>query len=129
MNELRNGSSDVIRSLMKVGVAIVCVPALLYAGLWYANWSAERSAQVFCDGIPLGSDITLEIVKFEKEIGFRQEPGGKVSVRHYGFPQEGFSKDRHTFLFNGFWYDKAYCDVSIGPDGKVTAKKSFIQYD
>ncbi|WP_157778543.1 hypothetical protein [Massilia violaceinigra] len=129
MLSLSESKKDVVNSLLKVAIGIIVVPGAVLAFVWYSNWSAERSARVYCDGIQLGSDISVEIEKFEKNIGFEKEPGGKVSVRHYGFPQERFPMGQHTFLFNGFMFEKAYCDVSLSPDGKVTAKNSFIHYD
>jgi hypothetical protein len=119
----------IARTLVKSAIILICVPGILLGYIWYANAAAEMNARVFCDGIPVGSSITSEIAKFEKDIGYRQEPGGKVSVRHYGFPQEGFSTDSHTFLFYGFMSDRAYCDVSLSADGKITARNSFMQYD
>ncbi|MDQ1834515.1 hypothetical protein [Massilia scottii] len=129
MLSLSESKKDVVYSVLKVAIGIIVVPGAALAFVWYSNWSAERSARVYCDGIQLGSDISVQIEKFEKNIGYKKESGGKVSVRHYGFPQERFPMGQHTFLFYGFMFDKAYCDVSLSPDGKVTAKNSFIHYD
>lgn len=129
MFNLSEPKKDVVYSLVKCVIGILIVPGAILAFVGYANWSADRAAQVYCDGIPLGSDISVEIEKFENRIGYKKEPGGKVSVRHYGFPDAGFPKDSHTFIFNGFMFEKAYCDVALSPDGKVKSKISGFQYD
>lgn len=119
----------IYRTLVKAAITLSCVPGLLFGYIWYANWTAESEARVFCERTRLGADIGFTVIEFEHEIGYRKVPGGKVSVRHYGFPEQGFAKDKHTFLFNGFMFDKAYCDVSLNPDGKIIGKQSFILYD
>lgn len=108
---------------------LIALPGILCASIVYANARAETDARDFCERLPLGADIVLEIEKFERDIGFKKAPGGKVSADHHGFPDEGFTKNQHTFLFKGFMLDKGYCVVSLAADGKITAKNSSFMYD
>ena len=92
--------------------------ALLWGLLWYPNWAAEKNAKNFCSRIEPGSDISLAIVKFEREIS-------KSSALHYGSSKQ----KEHVFIFKGFMFDKAYCIVVEDANNKVVAKNSFMQYD
>ncbi|NHZ67043.1 hypothetical protein [Massilia genomosp. 1] len=129
MSAAQNPSRKIVRILLIAVAVIILMPGIFLAFIWYANVAAEKNARMFCEGIPIGSDISLEIAKFEEAIGYKKKPGGKVSVHHYGFPQKGFSKDRHTFLFDGFMFDKGYCEVTLNAAGKVMSKNSSMQYD
>ena len=129
MEKLAKSMKNIARKAMKVAITLITVISSVALLILYSNWSAEKDAQSFCHGVPLGSDITVEIMKFETKIGDKLEPGGKVSVRHYGFPEEGFPKGHHSFLFKGFMFEKAYCDVSLDENGKVVSKRSYMQYD
>jgi hypothetical protein len=124
-----NRNTDAIRAVMKVMIGLLLAWGGVLAWASYANRSAEKDAQAYCDGIAPGADIALEIAAFEKKIDYKKDAGGKVSVRHYGFPEEGFPAGSHDFLFQGFWYDKAYWTVQLSAGGKVLSKASSMQYD
>lgn len=117
------------KQLIKGALFLLSLLGIVCAYIWYANESAEKDAWYFCERMSLGSDIAAGIEKFEKATGYKKAPGGKVSALHYGFPQEGFAKNKHTFIFKGFMLDKAYCDVSLTADGKITGRNSYFQYD
>jgi hypothetical protein len=133
MSNAPNPIRQRVYALVKVALVIASIPvvliALFAAIVYYANWSAERDAEALCDSIPLGSDIVPTIRKFEKDIGFIKQPGGKETVRHYGYPDSGPYTDGHRFMFFGMWMDKAYCGVSLTQDGKVKAKNVYLHED
>lgn len=110
----------------KIGYSLLDV---FFTPCLYANARAETDARDFCERMPLGADIVLEIEKFERDIGFKKVSGGKVSADHYGSPDEGFARNQHIFFFKGFMLDKGYCVVSLAAEGKITAKNSSFTYD
>jgi hypothetical protein len=116
-----------IRRIAKIGLGIILLLGGMRSCASYINWSAERDAQALCDSIPLGSEIVPTIRKFEKDIGFVAQPGGKETVRHYGYPDSGNHTNGHRFMFFGIWMDKAYCDISLTQDGRVKAKSAYLR--
>lgn len=115
-----------IYRIAKIVLGIALLLGSMRSCISYINWSALRDAQALCDSMPLGSDIVPTIRKFEKDIGFVKQPGGKETVRHYGYPDSGLYTDGHRFMFFGMWMDKAYCDVSLTQDGKAKAKYAYL---
>ena len=118
MIDKQNPIKKHLYTFVKIVIAIISVPVILIVLDRYANWSAEREAQVFCDAIEPGSDISLAITKFEKKVG-------KKDALHYRSAEDNV----HTFLFPGFMFDKADCSVSVTPDGKTISKYSQMLYD
>jgi hypothetical protein len=91
-------------------VAVACVGGYVVC-IFYANWSAERSAREFCSMIPIGSDIAAATVRAtEKNILWGSDNG-------------------YTFYFSGFIFDKAVCQVSVSKEGKVISRIAETEYD
>jgi|GEM_PF-3427029 len=128
MNETRQKPIKIVHTFAKVIVVIVLLLGCIRSYGEYLNWAAAKDAQAFCGEIEIGSDITLSIANFQKEIGFVKIEGGKSSIRHFGFPNlpELAPKDGHTFKFPGFLMVDAYCEVSLDQNGKVISKRSSV---
>lgn len=109
--------------LARFVLILTAVAASSWLLIHYPNWTAERAARAFCTGVRPGADMSAIIHQFEIDVGFERSPNSKVSVRHYGFPDPGFAKDSHTFVFPGFMLDKAECIIGVDKDGKATSMK------
>lgn len=105
-----------LRTAAKVLLVLVSIPVLAGLGIVYANWSAHRQAQQFCDGIEVGSSISPAILEFERRVG-------KPGVLHGG------DASGHLFMFKGFMFDKGNCSVGLSPDGKVSTKAVYMTSD
>ena len=97
---------------------LVVPPGVLILYIFLANWNAERRARAFCEEIQVGSDISVAIKRFEKEIG-------KPDILHYG----GSESKGEDFLFLGAMLDKADCSVATDEQGKVISKITYMLYD
>ena len=103
-----------IRESLKVALGVVLGLGLLagvaYGLPTYMNWSADNKAQAFCAGIKRGADIAPVVANFEKAAGDQR-------ILHY----ESDDGASHTFLFEGFVYELAACQVTVDKDRKATA--------
>jgi hypothetical protein len=99
------------RIVLVLGVCLVAIVACIA----YVDWSAQRRARAFCDGIAIGSDVATAIAEAKSE-GILEGP------------HEGTYSGR-TFYFSGVVFSKAVCEVSVGQDGKVANKGSRMERD
>lgn len=129
MSDQENPGKKIFYTFLKIVLFIISLSVILFMLVAYSIWSAERDANVFCDKIALGADIVPIIRQFEKQTGFERKPGDKVSARHYGFPDEGFDNDGHTFLFPALMFSNAYCQIALTENGKVKSKIAYFQAD
>ena len=111
MNDSRISVKKLAIVCGKVAIVTIATLGAMVACVFYANWSADRKAKAFCDAINVGSDISLTIDKAKKN---------KIFFGNF----QGF-----TFYFPGTGFDKAVCEVSVDPNGKVTSKNSEMEYD
>ena len=101
----------IVRLVIGLAIAAVSCVGAFVGFVVYANRSAERSAQEFCDATPIGSDISASTARANN---------AKIL---WG------SEGDYTFYFSGFIFDKAVCAVSVNKEGKVTSKKAEMEYD
>jgi hypothetical protein len=97
--------------LGKIVLVIMALIGVMLAGVGYVNWTAERKAKAFCDGIAMGSDISLVLEKAKTEKVFIDD------------------SPPYNFYFFGFVFDKAVCEVSVDANRKVVSKVSEMEYD
>jgi hypothetical protein len=102
------------RELLKILLGVVIGLAML-AGLAYGvpagmNWNAEQKARAFCDGVKRGADVAAMAANFDKS-------AGEQHILHY----EADDASSHTFLFEGFIFDKAACRVVMDKDHKAVS--------
>jgi hypothetical protein len=97
--------------LGQIALVIVALIGVMLAGVGYVNWAAEKRAKVFCDGIAMGSDISLVLEKAKTQKVFLDD------------------SPPYNFYFFGFVFDKAVCEVSVDANRKVVSKVSEMEYD
>lgn len=106
------------RQLLKILLAMVIVLGLIMAIPEFMNRRAEASAQAFCTELKPGSEIAWAVARFETA------EGGRDSM-HYA----GADGKSHSFVFPGFVFDRAYCEVELDANGKVKAVQAVFRYD
>ncbi len=129
MSEQTNSGKKTLYFLLKLVIGIISLPLILFVLVWYSVWSAEHDANAFCDQIALGADIIPIIAQFERQTGFEKKPGGKVSARHYGYPDPNFDRDGHVFLFPAMMFSNGYCSIALTENGRVKSKIAYFQAD
>ncbi|HEX7641831.1 MAG TPA: hypothetical protein VF472_06410 [Burkholderiaceae bacterium] len=70
------------------------------------NWNAEKRAKSFCQAVKSGADVAVMVGNFEKGL---EQGAGERRILHY----EAEDASSHTFLFEGFMFDKAACRVAM----------------
>ena len=104
------------------GAVLSLMGAVGGLALW-ADWSAERHAREFCDEVQIGSDISEAAARAEK---IKIIWGASQGYYHNAPVGAG---SPYAFYFFGFVMNVAVCYVSFNRDGKVTAKRSEMEYD
>ena len=104
--------------LLKIALGVVAGAALL-ASLVFGipagmNWRAEKKAESFCQSVARGADVAAMARNFEKSL---EQSAGEQHILHY----EADDAASHTFLFEGFMFDKAACRVAMDKDRKAVS--------
>jgi len=106
----RRASRELLKILLGVMFGLALMAGLLFGIPAGMNWHARKQAEEFCSGIKRGADLTALAAGFDKA-------AGEQHILHY----EADDGASHTFLFEGFMFDKAACRVAMDKNRKAVS--------
>jgi hypothetical protein len=106
-------SRELLKILAGVALGLAVLAGLLVGVPAGMNWNAEKKAGAFCESVKRGADVSAMAANFEKNL---EKSAGERILQY-----DADDASSHTFLFEGFMFDKAACRVAMDKDRKAVS--------